>query len=83
MVKPPNYGPVFPDACRMVGGTKPVHPSTYYRGVRAGRYAAPEHPSPNISRVNLDTLAAMLLANAEREAVEREATASKQKEPPD
>lgn len=39
------------EACRMIGGDKPVHPSTYYRGVRNKIYPAPVHPSPNVSRV--------------------------------
>jgi hypothetical protein len=45
------------EACRMVGGyEKPIHPSTYYRGVAAGRYPAPEHPSPGIARVRRSKL---------------------------
>lgn len=56
----PRYGTIR-DACRMIGGeTTPVHPATYYRGVRDGRYPAPVHPSPGISRVDLDVLAASL-----------------------
>ena len=33
-VRPPNWGTIQ-RACADIGGTKPVHPSTYYRGVRA------------------------------------------------
>jgi predicted DNA-binding transcriptional regulator AlpA len=28
-------------ACRFFGGTKPIHPATLYRGVRAGRFPRP------------------------------------------
>jgi hypothetical protein len=62
----PNYG-TLARACQMVGGDRPIHPSTYYRGVRAGRYPPPEHPSPNIARVDLDKLAAALRAGEESE----------------
>jgi hypothetical protein len=45
------------EACRVIGGdSKPVHPSTFYRGVRKGRYSPPIHPSENVSRVDLDRL---------------------------
>ena len=58
----PRFGTVRA-ACKVVGGDeKPIHPSTYYRGVKAGIYPAPEHPSPGIARVNLDTLAEALAA---------------------
>jgi hypothetical protein len=43
-------------ACEEIGGDKPIHPSTYYRGVKEGRYPPPEHPSPGISRINLTKL---------------------------
>ena len=40
-------------ACRIIGGDeRPIHPSTYYRGVAAGRYPAPIRVSPKISRVD-------------------------------
>ena len=38
--------------CAIVGGPeKPISPSTFYRGVAAGRYSPPVHPSPGISRL--------------------------------
>lgn len=37
------------EACRLLGG---MHIATYYRGVAAGRYPKPVHPSPNLSRVS-------------------------------
>jgi predicted DNA-binding transcriptional regulator AlpA len=37
------------EACRLLGG---FHVCTYYRGVAAGRYPKPVHPSPNIARVS-------------------------------
>ena len=47
-------------ACKIIGGDKPIDPSTYYRGVRRGVYPAPKKVGPNISRVNLDELNALL-----------------------
>ena len=36
-------------ACRIVGGDeKPISVATYYRGVKAGRLPAPEHPTPGV-----------------------------------
>jgi predicted DNA-binding transcriptional regulator AlpA len=32
------------------GGSKPVHATTIYRGIAAGRYPRPVRPSPNINR---------------------------------
>jgi len=37
-----------------------AHPATYYRGVKAGIYPPPDHPSPGISRVNRPELVAAL-----------------------
>jgi hypothetical protein len=48
------------DACRVIGGSRPISRATYYRGVRQGRYPAPEHPSPGISRVRRSRLLAAL-----------------------
>ena len=45
------------EACAIIGGkNKPVDKATYYRGVKAGRYNGPFHPSPGISRVDLTKL---------------------------
>ncbi len=49
-------------ACKDIGGDKPVHPSTYYRGVRKKIYPPPVHPSPNVSRVVRPALAAAIRA---------------------
>ena len=44
-------------ACRVIGGSEcPVHPSTYYRGVKAGIYPAPVRVSPGVSRVPMRKL---------------------------
>jgi hypothetical protein len=49
------------EACAIVGGvSKPVHYSTYYRGVKAGRLPAPEHPTPGTSRIRRSALIAAL-----------------------
>jgi hypothetical protein len=29
-------------ACAFIGGTRPIHPATLYRGIKAGRYPPPE-----------------------------------------
>ncbi len=36
--------------CQFFGGTKPINPSTVYRGVKAGRIPPPYQPTPGISR---------------------------------
>lgn len=42
---------------RVIGGDeRPISAATYYRGMKAGLYPAPDHPSPGISRVNLTRL---------------------------
>lgn len=56
-------------ACAVIGGTeKPVSRPTYYRGVKAGLYPAPVHPSPGIARVRKAKLIAMLARAEEPEA---------------
>ena len=47
-------------ACAIVGGDKPISEPTYYRGVKAGRLPAPEHPTPGVSRIRRAKLIAML-----------------------
>jgi hypothetical protein len=53
--------------CQFIGGTRPIHPSTYYRGVKAGRYSAPEQRGVNVKRVSRKKLEADLrrLSNAD------------------
>jgi hypothetical protein len=41
-----------PAACALIGGNRPIHPATYYRGVKAGRYPAPEQRGANVKRVS-------------------------------
>jgi predicted DNA-binding transcriptional regulator AlpA len=36
--------------CAFFGGTKPIHPATLYRGMRAGIYPLPAKMGPNTSR---------------------------------
>ena len=43
------------DACRVIGGRKPINPATFYRGVKAGRYSILK-PSPGVTRVDLAKL---------------------------
>jgi hypothetical protein len=45
-----------PSACQRIGGDKPIHRSTYYRGVKAGIYPAPFYISPNSVRVDVEQL---------------------------
>jgi hypothetical protein len=63
-------------ACRLVGGDKPISPSTYYRGVNRGIYPAPIKVGPNISRVDLDVLAATIRARGADLAAPVPATAT-------
>jgi predicted DNA-binding transcriptional regulator AlpA len=37
-------------ACRFLGGTKPIHPTTLYRGVKAGRFSPPIKIGPQTNR---------------------------------
>jgi hypothetical protein len=39
------------EKCREIGGSQPISKSTYYRGVKAGIYPAPERISPGLVRV--------------------------------
>jgi hypothetical protein len=47
-------------ACAFIGGTRPINPATYYRGVKAGRYSPPEQRGANVKRVSKSKLAADL-----------------------
>jgi hypothetical protein len=49
-------------ACRAIGGDKPINRSTYYRGVKAGRFPPPVRVGANVSRVDLQKLAEVLRA---------------------
>jgi len=63
-------------ACRIVGGDEsPIHPATYYRGVKNGLYPAPVHVSPNVARVEeagLREALARLLKKIAQEACDAE-----------
>jgi predicted DNA-binding transcriptional regulator AlpA len=37
-------------ACIFFGGNRPLHPATFYRGIRKGRYPAPIKVGPGSSR---------------------------------
>jgi hypothetical protein len=60
---PPRLGSIEA-ACRLIGGDKPIHPGTYYRGVKRGIYPPPFRASPNVSRVDLDKLESAIRARA-------------------
>ena len=55
-------------ACEVVGGDKPIDPSTYYRGVKNGIYPAPDKVGPNISRVNSKKLLTYIAARVKSDA---------------
>ena len=38
------------DVCRFFGGSKPIDPTTLYRGIRLGRYPRPVKVGPGSSR---------------------------------
>jgi hypothetical protein len=63
----PRFGSIEA-ACTAIGGDKPISRATYYRGVKAGLYPAPIRVSPNVSRVDLDQLAARLREREEETA---------------
>jgi hypothetical protein len=51
------------EACRIIGGNRPIHPSTYWRGVKAGRFPAPEELTPGgVKRIDLGKLSASIRA---------------------
>jgi hypothetical protein len=51
-VEPDEEFVTIRQACRIIGGDEdPIHPSTYYRGVKSGRYPRPTKVAPNVSRV--------------------------------
>ena len=63
MSESPDYITIG-QACRIVGGDeKPISAATYYRGVKAGRLPAPEHPTPGISRIRRSKLIAAVNAS--------------------
>ena len=37
-------------ACAFIGGNRPIHPSTLWRGVKTGRYSKPTHVGPQSVR---------------------------------
>jgi hypothetical protein len=43
-------------ACEIIGGDRPIDPSTYYRGAKNGIYPQPEKVGPNTARVNTKKL---------------------------
>lgn len=38
------------ECCRILGGSRPLHPATFYRRIEAGLYPKPVKPGPNTSR---------------------------------
>jgi predicted DNA-binding transcriptional regulator AlpA len=59
-------------ACRFLGGSKPIHPATLWRGVKSGRYSPPVSIGPQIVRWKRSELA----ADIERMAAERDGAAA-------
>ena len=48
-------------ACRVIGGkTNPIHRSTLWRGIRAGRYPMPIKVGPGTNRWRLSELTAVV-----------------------
>jgi hypothetical protein len=65
----PDYPPTFltlDEACKIIGGTRPISKATYYRNVRRGLLPAPHHPTPHTSRVRLDELVAALALGGDK-----------------
>ena len=66
----------FPDwvdeatACKIVGGENtPIHRSTLWRGIKAGRYSQPDKVAPRTNRWR----ASRLVGDLEQAAAQREA----------
>ena len=53
MSKTPRWGTIAA-ACKIIGGDRPINPSTYYRSAKAGLLPKPKKILPNVSRVDLD-----------------------------
>ena len=59
-------------ACKLIGGSKPIHPATLYRGIQAGRYPPGIPVSPNVRRWRKQKLVAAI----DELAVQREGEAA-------
>jgi hypothetical protein len=55
------------EACKIIGGNQPIHPTTYYRGAKAGIYPRPDRVGPNIARVDTSKLMAAIAARTKSE----------------
>jgi predicted DNA-binding transcriptional regulator AlpA len=55
-------------ACALIGGNRPIHPSTLWRWVKAGRIKPPVKMGPNTVRFRRTQLAADLSALGSHEA---------------
>jgi hypothetical protein len=53
-------------ACEIIGGDKPIDPSTYYRGAKRGIWPKPDRYGPGVSRVNTQKLLAAIAARESR-----------------
>ena len=51
-----------PSACALIGGTRPIHPSTLWRWIKAGRISPPAKLGPNTNRFRRSQLLADLAA---------------------
>ena len=58
------------EVCRLFGGSKPINPSTLYRGIRVGRYPRPIRVGPNSSRWLLAECEAALRSMVEHRLLE-------------
>jgi predicted DNA-binding transcriptional regulator AlpA len=59
------------EACRVIGGSRPINPATLWRGVKAGRYAKPIKVGPQAVRWRRSEL----MANIQRMIDERDSAA--------
>ena len=67
----PDWGTIQ-QACKVVAGdAKPISLATYYRGAKKGLYTPPEKVSPNVSRVDLNKLRALVRARRSGSAKDR------------
>jgi predicted DNA-binding transcriptional regulator AlpA len=48
-----------PSVCRLFGGTRPLNPSTLYRGIKLGRYPRPVKVGPGSSWLRSECEAAL------------------------
>jgi len=59
-----------PEACKLLGGSRPINAATYYRGVKAGLYPKPIKIGNSARLIKREIIAVIKARIAERDAAE-------------